>query len=89
MNKEKIMRQVRVNAKLAKRKVKDGFYRVKQWFKDILESQIVIELQENEFVIKESEHECKCGGNCKCHEEDHHECKCGGNCKCHNDKRGE
>lgn len=78
MNKDKIMRQIRVNAKLAKRKVKDVFFKVKQKVVNFLDSQIVIELQEDEFVVKEAEHKCNCGcgcNDCHCHEEGH-ECGC-------------
>ena len=102
MNKEKIMRQIRVNAKLAKRKVKDAYAKAKRKVFDFLDSHIIIELQENEFVIKESEHECNCGCGCNCkdchcdgchcddcHCDEEHECNCGcENCHC-NDKKGE
>ena len=69
MNKDKVLRQIRVNTKLAKRRVKEGFHKVKQWFIDVLDTQIVIELQEDEFAMKESEHECNCGcENCHCND---------------------
>lgn len=77
MNKEKIMRQIRVNTRLAKRKVKDVFFKVKQKVVNFLDTQIIIELQEDEFVMKEAEHECNCGCGCNCKD-----------CHC-DDKKGE
>ncbi len=37
------------------------------------------------YVVNSHEHQCGCGGNCGCkNDEGHeHECSCGGNCDCH------
>jgi hypothetical protein len=69
MNKDKVMRQVRVNAKLAKRKVQEVYGKVVLWFKDLLDTQVVIEIQRDEFVIKDDEHKCNCE-HCNCHNHD-------------------
>jgi hypothetical protein len=30
----------------------------------------------------EHEHQCNCGGNCDCTDDESHECSCGGECDC-------
>lgn len=76
-DKEKFMRQMRVNLRLAKRNVKEGLDKVVDASKDFFGN--AAEFFEEHFEevkeeLKNKEHKC-CGGNCHSHKEEH-ECKC-------------